>query len=124
MYRESIAGCASQRQKKLVTKVTSEKNCEKSEALGCCATACGARKKTAVIKAKGHLDDFFFARGERTQHLRGLVLEVHVDHGLSRRDHGAILDEVAQVRIFFFTNGGFQRDGLLRDLKHLADFRH
>jgi hypothetical protein len=27
MYRESIAGCASQRQKKLVTKVTFEKNC-------------------------------------------------------------------------------------------------
>src|SRR6476646_4647236 len=78
----------------------------------------------AVFKAEAHLDDFFFTRGERAQHLRGLVLEVHVDDGLSGRDHGAVFDEVAQVRIFFFTNGRFQRDRLLRDLEHLAHFGH
>ena len=35
----------------------------------------------AVLQAEAHLDDFFFARGEGAQHLSGLVLEVHVDHG-------------------------------------------
>src|ERR1051326_999752 len=78
----------------------------------------------AVFQAEAHLDDFFFARGERTQHLRGLVFQVHVDHGLSGRDHGAVFDEVAQVRIFFFTDGRLQRDGLLRDLEDLADLGH
>ncbi|MCU1332725.1 MAG: hypothetical protein JWM08_1717, partial [Candidatus Angelobacter sp.] len=76
----------------------------------------------AVFKAEAHLDDFFFARGERAQHLRGLVLEVDVDDGLSGRDHGAVLNEVAQVGIFFFTDGRFQRDGLLRDLENFPDF--
>src|ERR1044071_1100246 len=78
----------------------------------------------AVFKAEAHLDDFFFTRGERAQHLRGLVLEVDVDDGLGGRDHGAVLNEVAQVRIFFFADGRLQRDGLLRDLEHLAHLGH
>src|SRR6185503_9291385 len=75
----------------------------------------------AVFQAEAHLDDFFFARGERAEDLRGLVFEVDVDHGFGRRDHGAILDEVAKMRIFLFTDGRFKRDGLLRDLEDLAD---
>src|SRR5579884_3198668 len=78
----------------------------------------------SVFKTKAHLDDFFFTRRECTQHLRGLVLEVHVDDGLSGRDHGAVLNEVAKVRVFFFTDGRLQRDWLLRDLEDLAHFGH
>ena len=32
------------------------------------------RVLAAVFQAEAHLDDFFFTRGERLQHLRGLLL--------------------------------------------------
>ncbi len=35
-----------------------------------------------------------------------------------------VLDEVAEVRVFLFADGRFQRDGLLRDLEHLAHLGH
>src|SRR5271157_3653631 len=78
----------------------------------------------AVFETEAHLDDFFFARGQSAQDLSGLVLEVHVDHGFGRRDYGAVFDEVTKMRIFLFTNRRFERDWLLRDLQHLAHFRH
>src|SRR5262249_27288082 len=78
----------------------------------------------AVFQAEAHLDYLLLAWGERSQHLRGLVFQVYVDHGLSRRNHGAVFDEVAQMRIFFFANGRLQRDGLLGDLQDLADLGH
>src|SRR6266446_1193986 len=77
----------------------------------------------AVFEAEAHLDDFFFARGQRAQDLSGLVLEVHVDHGFGRRHYGAVFDEVAEMRIFLFADRRFERDRLLRDLRHLAYFR-
>ena len=60
------------------------------------------RVLAAVFQPKAHLDDLLLARCQRTQHLRGLVFEVDVDHGLGWRDYRAILDEVAQMRIFLF----------------------
>ena len=45
------------------------------------------RVLAAVFQAEAHLDDFFFARRQRAQDLSGLVLEVHVDHRLGRRNH-------------------------------------
>src|SRR5580700_1920388 len=75
----------------------------------------------AVFEAEAHLDYFFFARGQRAQDLSGLVLEVHVDHGFGGRDYGAVFDEVAEMRIFFFADWGFERDRFLRDLQ---DFPH
>src|SRR5258708_3364398 len=78
----------------------------------------------AVFEAEAHLDYFFFARGQRTQDLSSLVLEVHVDHGFGRRHYGAVFDEVAEMRIFLFTDWRFEGDRLLRDLQHLAHFRH
>src|ERR1039458_5685176 len=78
----------------------------------------------AVFEAEAHLDYFFFARRERAQDLSGLGLEVHADHAFGRRDYGAVLDEVAEVRIFFFADRGFERDRFLRDLQHLAHFRY
>src|ERR1039458_1763135 len=77
----------------------------------------------AVFEAEAHLDDFFFARGQRAQDLSRLVLQVHVDHRLGRRNHAAVFDEVAQMRIFLFADRRFERDRLLRDLQHLAYFR-
>ena len=56
--------------------------------------------------------------------LFGFVLEVHVDRGFGRRNHGAVFDEVAEMRIFFFADWRFEGDRLLRDLGHFAHFRH
>ena len=39
------------------------------------------------------------------------------------RDGHAVFDEVAEVRIFLFSDGGLEGDGLLRDLEDLADLR-
>ena len=51
----------------------------------------------AVFESETHLDDFLLARSEGAQHMRRLLLEVHVDHGLGRRDYATILDEVAEM---------------------------
>src|SRR5438876_1748942 len=77
----------------------------------------------AVLQAEAHLDDFFFARSQRAQDLSGLVLQVHVDYSLGGRDHRAVFDEVAEMRIFLFADWGFEGDGLLRDLQDFPDFR-
>src|SRR5208283_1355648 len=79
---------------------------------------------TAVFETEAHLDDFFFARGQRAQDLSCLVFEVHVDHGFGRRNDGAVFDEVAEMRVFLFANRRFEGDRLLRDLQYFADFRH
>ena len=78
----------------------------------------------AVFEAEAHLDDALLARGQCAQDLRGVLLEVDADDGLGGRDGLTILNEVAEVRIFLFADGGFERDGLLRDLEHLADLGH
>src|SRR5687768_5543200 len=79
------------------------------------------RMLAAVADAEAHLDDFLFARGQRLQHRFGLFLEIEVDDRLGWRHRRAILDEVAQMRIFLFTDRGLERDRLLRDLEDLAD---
>src|SRR5579859_439171 len=78
----------------------------------------------AIFQAKAHLDDLLFARGQGTQNVSGLLLEVHIDHGLGRRDHSAVFDEVAKMRIFFLANRGLQRNRFLRDLQDFADLGH
>src|SRR5215472_15843217 len=78
----------------------------------------------AVFQTKPHLDYFLFARSQRPEDLCGLVFQVHVDHGFGRRNHGPVFDEVAQMRIFFFTDRRLQRDRLLSDLEHLAHLGH
>ena len=77
-----------------------------------------------VAHAEAHLDDTFFARRQRLQHRVGLFLQVQVDDRLGRRHDVPVLDEVAKMRIFLFADGRLERDGLLRDLHHLADLRH
>ncbi len=39
----------------------------------------------AVFETKPHLDDLFFARRQNAKHVRGLVLQIDVDHRLGRR---------------------------------------
>src|SRR6059058_5173105 len=79
------------------------------------------RVLAAVFQTKAHLDDPFLARRQRAQHLRSLVFQVDVDHSFSRRNHAAVFDEIAQVRIFLFANRRFERDRLLRNLQDFPD---
>ncbi len=64
----------------------------------------------------------FSSRGvERLQHLPRLLGQVHVDDGVRGADDALVLDEVAQVAVFLFADGGLEGDRLLRDLQDLAD---
>src|ERR1700722_12007067 len=74
----------------------------------------------AVLKPKPHLDDTFLARSKRAQNLRRVLLQVDADDGFRGRDGLTIFNEVAEVRIFLFADGRFERDGLLRDFEYLA----
>ena len=78
----------------------------------------------AVLKPEAHLDHPLFARRQRAQHLRGVLLQVHADHRFRWRNRLAIFDKVAQVRVFLFADRRLQRDRLLRDLQHLAHLGH
>src|SRR5258706_1352446 len=75
----------------------------------------------AVAEPEAHLDDLLLAGGEGLQERLRLLLEVDVDHRLGGRDHVAVLDEVAQMRVLFLSDRGLQGDRLLRDLQDLAD---
>src|SRR5436305_4525096 len=77
----------------------------------------------AVADAEAHLEDLLLARGERAQDFVRLLFQVRNDHVINRRDHAAIFDEIAEVRIFLFADRRFERDRLLRDLHDLAHFR-
>src|ERR1035438_1673118 len=66
------------------------------------------RVLAAVFQPEAHLDDFLFAWRQRAQDLSSLVLQVHVDHRLCGRNHAAVFDEVAQMRIFLFANRRFE----------------
>src|SRR5271156_1704684 len=74
-----------------------------------------------LADTEAHAEDLLLARRERLQHLPRLLGEVHVDDRFARGDDALVLDEVAQVRIFLFADGGLEADGLLRDLQDLTD---
>src|SRR4051794_21000593 len=82
------------------------------------------RVLAAVADAEPHLDHLLLTRRQRLEDRLGLLLQVQVDHRFGRRDHLAILDEVAKMRIFLFADRRLERDRLLRDLQHLADLGH
>src|ERR1700722_8729655 len=76
------------------------------------------------LQAKAHLARALFTRGQCTQHLRGVFLQVHTDDRFGRRNRLAIFNEVAQVRIFFLANRSVERDRFLCDLEHFANLGH
>src|SRR5262249_36183841 len=60
---------------------------------------------------------------QRLQDLLSDFAEVDVDDGLGRVLDGLVLDKIAEVRIFLFADGRFQRDRLLCDLEDFPDLR-
>src|ERR1700730_11550428 len=82
------------------------------------------RVLAAVTDTEPHLDHLLFARRERLEDRLGLLLEIQIDHRFGRRHDLAVLDEVAQMRIFLLANRRLERDRLLSDLEHLAHLRY
>src|SRR5215469_13862244 len=82
------------------------------------------RMLRAVFQPEAHLDHPFLARCQRAQNLRGVLLQVHADDRLARRNRLPVFDEVAEVRIFLFADRCLERDGFLRNLQNLAYLRH
>src|SRR6266850_1378686 len=71
-------------------------------------------------EAEPHFDYLFFARSERLQDFFGDFSEISGDYGVGWIGDGSVFDEVAQVRVFFFTYGSLERDRLLRNLQNLS----
>src|SRR5580692_2764579 len=74
-----------------------------------------------VPHAEPHLDHLLLARRQRLEDRLGLFLQIQVDDRFGRRDDLAILDEIAQMRIFLLADRRLERDRLLRDLEYLPD---
>src|SRR6266849_6870490 len=77
-----------------------------------------------VLQTKTHLHDLLLARSQSVQHLPGLLLQVHVDGSLVRRERSAVFDEVAEMRIPLLPNWRLQRDRYLHDLSHFSQLGH
>src|SRR5207253_10191026 len=54
------------------------------------------RVLASIIQAKAHFDHFLFTRRQGLEHCVGLLFQVDVNDGLSRRDYSAIFDEVSK----------------------------
>src|SRR5688572_11875107 len=67
----------------------------------------------AVADAESHLQNLLLARRERFQDPARLILEVRNEDGIDRREDLPVLDEVAQMRIFFLADRSLERDRLL-----------
>src|SRR5262245_58831649 len=78
----------------------------------------------AVGQPEAEAEDLFLPRRQRVQHLVGLLAQGEADHALDGRAHLLVLDEVAEVAVLLLADRRLERDGLLRDLEHLAHLVH
>src|SRR6516165_11305452 len=74
-----------------------------------------------VFETVAHLDDLLLTLGQGAQHVRGLVLQIHVDDGLRGRDRRTVLNKFAEVGTPLLTDWRFKRYGRLPDPEHLAN---
>src|SRR6266516_1942440 len=80
------------------------------------------RPRVAIRQPKPQLNNLLLPLTQRVQHGVELFLQQDETGGVHGHDRIRILDEIAQMRVFLFTDRGFQADRLLRDLQDLADF--
>jgi hypothetical protein len=71
--------------------------------------------------AESHAKNALLARGEGSEHARRGLAQFRLDCGVDRLDRVRVLDEIAEVRIFFIADRRFERKRLLGDLENLAD---
>src|SRR5438034_7454383 len=82
------------------------------------------RVLTTVGEAEPEPQHLLLARREGVEDLVRLLPEREADDRLDGRDDLLVLDEVAQVAVLLLADRRLQRDGLLRDLQHLAHLVH
>src|SRR6476469_27627 len=70
--------------------------------------------------AEAHAQYALLARREAREHARRGLAQVRLDRGVDREDGVLVLDEIAEVRILFVADRGFERQRLLGDLENLA----
>src|SRR5713101_5132104 len=82
------------------------------------------RVLATVGEAEPEPQHLLLARREGVEDLVRLLPEREADDRLDGRDDLLVLDEVAQVAVLLLADRRLQRDGLLRDLQHLAHLVH
>src|SRR3990172_1027260 len=75
-----------------------------------------------LADAEPHTEDTLLPRGQGPEDLLHLLGEIDVDRAVHRGGRVLVLDEIPEVAVLLFPDGGFQRNRLLRDFEHLADF--
>src|SRR6266403_2008492 len=70
--------------------------------------------------AEAHAKNALLARRQGRQHAGRGFAQVRLDGSVDRQDRVLVLDEIAEVRIRFVADRGFQRQRLPGDLAHLA----
>src|SRR5262249_36490601 len=78
------------------------------------------RVLAAVREAEAQPQHLLLARRERVQDLVGLLAQGEADDRLDGRDDLLVLDEIAQMAVFFLADRRLQRDRLLRDFENFA----
>lgn len=79
------------------------------------------RVVAALANPEAHLENLLFARREGGQHPEGSLCEVAVKNGVLGTEGTCVLDEVAHLAGFLFTNGRFEAHGFLRNLQDHSD---
>ena len=82
------------------------------------------RAAAAVLNAETQLEHFFLTGGQGAQHIHQLLLEQCERGGFAGFAGVFVGDEVAQMGVFFFTDGGFQRNRFLSDFQDLTHLVH
>ena len=78
------------------------------------------RPASTVFESETKLKHPCLAVAEGKEHIVHLLFEKLVRRRLGGCEGAAVLDEIAQVAVLFFADGGLQRDGLLGDLEDLS----
>ena len=78
----------------------------------------------AVLDTKSQLQHLLLTGSESGEDIHQLLLEQSEAGGLAGLAGTLVGDEIAEMAVFLFADGGFQTDGLLRDLQNLADLVH
>src|SRR5262245_33687715 len=79
------------------------------------------RVLAAVREAEAQPQHLLLTRRERVEDLVGLLAQGQADDRLDGRDYLLVLDEIAEVAVFFFADRRLERDRLLGDLEDFAD---
>ena len=79
------------------------------------------RAAASVVDAEPELQHAALALAQCAERAGDLLPAQLGRRGLGGRGRVAVLDEVAEVGVLLLADGGFERDGLLRDFQYLAD---